>query len=470
MPHLRFNRRRFLKSVAAAPVCACPTVIPATVLARQGRLGANDRIEVGIIGCGVRGKYLIGNMPEEGRVVSVCDCSTSRIADTRRPEGQFVQTLRRFSETEGRRCTIFQDYRQMIDRQKMDAVMIATPDHHHVLAAMLACQANMDVYCEKPLTLTIREGRALTNAVQRYQRVLQVGSQQRSMQVNRDGCEFVRRGGLGKISHVELRNYPGPIAYTSFPKQSAPSSMDWEMFIGPTAMRPYHRNLWVKDDFKIGSLLWRGWDLYRSYSGHLMTNWGGHGVDMVQYALGTDRSGPVAVIPQMDALSPKLAARWMDKSPALGTIEDRRQDLMRFCPVTVHYANGVELRFVPDARRITFYGQKGTLAMSRNQYVANPKGLLTAPDPTEQAKWQGAGHVARPHIQNWFDCIKSRKQPVAPVEVGHRTATICHLANLARELQRPLRWDPETENILGDDEANRLTDRPRRKGFELPTV
>ena len=338
----------------------------------------------------------------------------------------------------------------------VDAVIIATPDHHHVLAAILACQAGLHVYVEKPLSIAIAEGRALVDAVKRHGSVCQVGSQQRTMEMNRFACQFIRDGRLGKISHVQVQNYPGPMRYEglpekSMPEQPVPEGHAWNLFCGPTPLRPYNRKLWVKDVFEVDGRLWRGWDLWRSYSGHLMTNWGAHGVDQVQWALGKDHTGPVEVRPLTEGY--------------LGE--------MRFCPVVARYADGIELRFDLKRKSVgaVFHGEHGRMIVSRNGFRTEPAGLVTdPPDPSVAEIWKGTGIVARPHIRNWLDCIHSRSEPNAPVEVGHRSITVCHLAGIARELGRKLRWDPQKELFPGDEEANALLDRPRRKGFELPGV
>ena len=192
------------------------------------------------------------------------------------PKGEFAKVLAQFTQSDAAKCATFQDYRGLLDRakakDKLDAVIIATPDHHHAQAAILALQAGLDVYLEKPLTVTIREGRLLVDAVKRTGRVLQVGSQQRTMEVNRFACEFIRNGGLGRISKVELPNYPGPLPMPSLDAEPTLGGVDFDLFCGPVPLRPHHRHLWMKEDFKVGDLLWRGWDLFRDYSGHLMTN------------------------------------------------------------------------------------------------------------------------------------------------------------------------------------------------------
>ena len=228
-------------------------------------IGANNRIRVGVIGVGVRGKYLIGNLPNTARVEAVCDCATSRIEDTLKPRGEFASVLAEFQSEQARHCSTYQDYRRMLDVKKLDAVIIATPDHHHVQAAMLALRAGLDVYVEKPMSLTIREGRLLANAVNETGRVLQVGSQQRSMEMNRFACEFIRDGGLGKVSRIDFR-ISGADDHTSVDAEPIPDGLAWDLFLGPTARRAHNRKLWVKDDFKVGDLLWRGWDLFEDFS------------------------------------------------------------------------------------------------------------------------------------------------------------------------------------------------------------
>ena len=316
---------------------------------------------------------------------------------------------------------------------------------------MLACQAGLDVYAEKPLSLTIAEGRSLADAVARHRRVLQVGSQQRSMEIDRFACQFVREGGLGRVSLVQMSAYTGPMVYDVLPEEPVPEGLDWDLFCGPTPLRRHNRKLWVKDEFTVDGRLWRGWDLWRDYSGHYMTNWGAHEGDMTQWALGMDHSGPVEV----------------------RLILEGHAGEMRRCPVAARYRTGVEIHFDQPVGPggSLFHGERGKLMILRNAFRADPPELIKdPPDPASVKLWQGAENVARLHLQNWLDCIKTRQSPNAPVEVGHRTATLCHLANIARELKRKLRWDPDKETFLGDEEATALLSRPRRPGFELPGV
>lgn len=468
----RYTRRQAFQSAASKVAISVPFVHGATLLA-QTTQAANDRLQLGLIGCGVRGKYLLANLPDDARVVALCDCSLSQVESALKPNGQFRRPLAKFADLDGPHCAAYQDYRTMLDREKLDGVIIATPDHHHALPMMLACERGMDVYVEKPLSLTVEEGRAMVEMAQKHSRIVQVGSQQRTMAVNRFACEFVRNGGLGEVRLVQIRNFPGPLRYQSLRKQasskSIPKDLDWNLFCGPTEPLPYDRDLIVKDAYKYGFLTWRGWDLFRRFSGHLMTNWGGHSVDMVQYALGMDESGPVKVEIHKDRIDKHVDDMWHDKTPPLGNVASDREDKLRFAPVSMHYSNGTVLSFEPHVRQTVFHGKRGKLFLSRNQYRTDPTDLAPPPDQQQQAIWQGDGHVARPHLENWLSCIRSRSIPNAPVEAGHRTATICHLANIAREVETPFEWDPrlETSDV---PETNRRLSRLRRAGFQLPSA
>ncbi|MCH5372597.1 MAG: Gfo/Idh/MocA family oxidoreductase [Planctomycetes bacterium] len=453
MSRAKVSRRRFLRRTAAAGLSAwaMPAFIPRRVLSAPGRPGANDRVHLGVIGTGIRGKYLIGSLPGESRVVAICDSYLPRVADTLKPTGRDDESLAAFRESDAPHCTGYQDYRRLIDNETLDGVMIATPDHHHVLAAMLACQAGLDVYVEKPLSLTIAEGRALVETAKRHGRVCQVGSQNRTMEINRYGCQLIRNGGIGRISLVEMPNYPGPMADADFPEQPIPDGLNWDLFCGPRPLAAHNRKRWVKDEFRVDGVLWRGWDLLRDYSGHLMTNWGAHSVDMVQSALGMERTGPVEIWPILEG----------------------HQGPRRTCPLAMRYASGVEIRFVLRlVDKWTFHGEKGKALMRRNLFETDPPELMVDPPDFEEAlkPWNGVSVVPKPHIENWLACIKTRGTPNAPLEIGHRSVTACHLAGIARELGRKVCWDPDREIFPSDDQANALLDRSRRPGWELPVA
>jgi predicted dehydrogenase len=417
------NRRELLGTMGFG--LALPYLVPRSVLSSPGKPGANERINIGVIGTGNRANLLIDQTPEPGRIVMLCDVDL----------GRCTLALKKRNVN----WPVVQDYRKLLERKDIDAVIVGTTDHARVLACIHACQAGKDIYAEKPLTLTIGEGKALVRAVRKYQRVLQVGSQQRSMAMNRVACEFVRTGGLGKLQEVRCVNYGGPNRYTGLPEEKVPSGVNWDLWCNQTELRPYNKRL------QFG---WMGW---RDYSGGTMTNWGAHGLDQVQWALGADGSGPTEIWTE-PAVKP---------APA---------------PVTLRYANGLlvklELAKTPMGGAI-FIGAEGKIEINRNKYNSNPADIIPNPPPqAEIDKWKDETGLwqAKYHLQNWLDCIATRAKPVADVEIGHRSISVCHLANIARELNRKLKWDPVQELFVGDAEANQLLERPRRKGYELPAV
>ena len=462
---MTITRRRLLAATVAGTAAAtvAPSAFARPGFARPGFARSVDaRLRVGLIGCGVRGRYLIGSLPAGAKIVAVCDCARSRIAETLRPDDEWTDVLGEFAAADGPAVRAFQDYRRMIDAGGLDAVIVAAPDHHHVPAAIHALEAGLHVYLEKPVSVCIAEGRTLVEAAERSGRALQVGSQQRSMAVNQVACDFVRGGGLGAVERVELPNYPGPLRDPEWPAEPIPPGLDWNLFLGDTPPRPHNRRLWVKDRFTVNGTAWRGWDLYRAYSGHLTTNWGAHGVDMALLALGRDDTGPTRIEPlpidaaAAAALTGDFRAKWRKKTlPPDGPWAAAR----RFHPVRLTYADGVRLEFLPGVKDATVFGARGSIAIPRNDFRASPVTLLPPPDPAAAALWEGRGFVARPHLQNWLDAIAGTADLNAPVEAGHRTATTCHLVNLARELGRPLRWDPAAERFMDDPEANALLSR-----------
>ncbi len=424
------TRRTFLGTTASLAIAAtggAPLFLPKQSL---GQVGPNDQIRVGAIGVGGRASLLLQQLPESAKIVALCDCNLPR--------------AEAFKAKTKESWPVYQDYRQLLDRKDIDAVIVATGEFQRVLPCIHACQAGKDVYAEKPLTLYVNEGRALVNAVRKYDRVLQVGSQQRSMAMNRVACELVRNGGLGKILQVQAINYGGAEASPAnpFPDAKVPAGLDWNLWLNQAASRPFHPD-------------WMGWMRWKDFAGGEMTNWGAHGVDQIQWALGMDDTGPVEIKP-------------LSSGP-------NGQVMMR-------YANGVEVHYVLESGRgpmggAVFIGEKGKLEINRNKFSSNPpeiaEQLRKQVDVVEEErKWSDSLALwqARWHMQDWLDCIRSRKRPVADVEIGHRSVSVCHLANIARAAGRPLRWNPEKEQFVNDEKANGYLDRPRRSGFELPTL
>jgi predicted dehydrogenase len=408
------SRRAFAKAALAS--AAFPLVLP------RGARGANDRIRVGVIGVGNRSNLLIDQLPPGAEIVAVSDCYGKRSEDA--------------AARRNAKWRIYDDYRTLLEQKDIDGVIIGTPDHARVRCAIHAVEAGKDVYAEKPLTLYVQEGRVLVRAVRKYGRVFQVGSQQRSMAMNRLACEFVRQGGLGHVRLVLGVNYSETIRNSGFPTEAALEGLNWDVWQNQTAERPFNPELFTH------------WMKYWDYSGADMTNWGAHGLDQVQSALGMDGSGPVEFWPLADG--PKGA-------------------------VAFRYANGVTVRLELPPGQLNagamFVGEKGRIEIVRNGFRTDPADMIKNLPPAEEVeKWNKAKWQAEYHMQDWLECMRSRKTPLADVEIGHRSVTVCHLANITRQLDRRLRWNPEAEQFVEDNEACDLLTRRRRKGYELPEV
>jgi predicted dehydrogenase len=411
----QLTRRKFT-AAGMLTGAAFPLILP-----RRAR-GANDRIRVGVIGVGNRSGLLIDQLPEGAEVIAVADCFRKRSED--------AAAKRKAA------WRIYDDHRRLLEDKDVDGVIVGTNDHARVLCAIHAVQAGKDGYAEKPLSLYVAEGRALVKAVRHYGRILQVGSQQRSMAMNRVACEFVRSGGLGRIRLVLGVNYPEPVRIAALPEEPAPEGMNWDVWLGQAAARPFSRELFTH------------WMRYWDYSGGEMTNWGAHGIDQIQSALGMDHTGPVAFWPLADGPGGAVAFR---------------------------YATGTEVRLEMPQGDLQggamFVGSKGRIEITRNDFRTDPRNLVKELPPREEVeKWNRAQWQAKYHMQDWLDCMKSRKPPLADVETGHRSISVCHLVNITRQLGRKLEWDPEAERFLHDAEADDLLDRPRRKGYELPEI
>jgi predicted dehydrogenase len=420
--------------------------------------GPNDQIGVGIIGCGRRNAQLQtgrggqGKPPAQARIVAVADFNKKR-AD---------------QWAEKHQCQAYQDYRALLDRKEVEVVIYATPEHWHYLPCIHACQAGKDIYGEQPLSHTIREGQVMVEAVRKHNRVFQTGEQQRSHPKTRKAVELILNGRIGKIQSVIGYNYPSPWE-CGFSAQPIPEGLDWDRWCGPGEVVPYHTDLYLSrvkyerewlepaEENAIGP----GWMSFRPYSGGELLNWGCHGLSMVQWALQMDGSGPVEV--------------WVEPAEKLGTLtynepetRDRGDAFASRTTVHYRYPNDVTLTLSGTQSRLgggaTFIGDKGRISIFRDGYECEPKGLDEDPLPADALRVYESDN----HMQNFFDCVESRRDPIMDVEAGHRVATLCHLGNVARWTGRRLNWDPEEEVFPGDDEANSYLDCPRREGYELP--
>ncbi|AGA25361.1 Gfo/Idh/MocA family protein [Singulisphaera acidiphila] len=427
MPNLSHpSRRQFL--TAATATLAIPTILPRSVF------GANERIVTGHIGVRNQGTanlkaFLDPKLTTLVSPAAMCDVDSRHL----KTAIEIVEKSR-----EKKKCDGYDDYRKVLDRKDIDAVVISTPDHWHALMEIHACQAGKDVYCEKPLSLTIREGRQMVEAARANNRIVQTGSQQRSSPGFREVCELVRSGRIGKVQKVLVGipkvNFEGD----ALPDSAPPTYLNYDRWLGPALYRPYNSK-------RVHYLFRFFWD----YSGGQMTNFGAHNIDIAQWGLGTDDTGPIS-------------------TEATATFDPQHKfEVPNSCRVTHTYANGVTLiigQDQPDIRGgTTFIGTDGTLFVDRSKKTSTPSTILKTPLS------EGDVHLyeSTNHYQNFLDCVKSRKTPICDVEIGHRSATICHLGNIAIRLGRKVQWDPAAERIIGDDEAAAMASRPHRSPYTI---
>ncbi|MEX2380842.1 MAG: Gfo/Idh/MocA family oxidoreductase [Opitutales bacterium] len=426
------SRRRFLGSAIAAMGIAgvAPSLIPSSALGRDGRNAASDRITLGFIGIGTQGRGHLNtflNNPEV-QVLAVCD------VDSERREHSHKMVEDRYARQNGAGsysgCAAYNDFRELLARDDIDAVVIATPDHWHAIPSIMAARAGKDVFCEKPLTLTVREGQEMREAVRRYGRVFQTGSQQRSSGNFRTACELVRSGYIGELIRVNAA-VGGTATDDYLPGETPPEGLDWNLWLGPAPWRPYNEILsprGVHSHFP-------NWRHYKDYSGGAMTDWGAHHFDIAQWGMGMDGSGPVEILPP------------------------NGEDVTE---LTYRYANGVTLH-KGGGNGVLFQGTEGEIEVNRGHLRTTPDSLMRQRlKPSDVHLYNSPGHHA-----DWLQCIRTRRRPICDVEIGASTINVCHLGNIALWLDRPIKWDPEKEEIVGDPEAARWLDRSSREPWGL---
>lgn len=420
------SRRTFLKT---AGVAAAPLILPSSVF---GAEAPSNRVNLAAIGVGQMGSgNLQGFLHTTGaQVVAVCDVDSDRAAAAK----QAVD--KRYTESMGKDyagCLMTTDLREIMARDDIDAVCISTADHWHVPAALMAVRAGKDVYCEKPLSLTIGEGRAVSDAVRQYGRIFLMGSQQRSDTRFRYACELVRNGRIGQVKNVKVGLVRGR-GHDPVRPQEPPKGLDWDLYVGPSPWRFYHKDC-CHYNFRFIS----------DFSGGQMLNWGAHHLDIAQWGLGTDRSGPVEVKGQGDFPT------------------DGPYDNPITYTVNYRYADGITLEAsTSHPSGVRWEGTEGWVYVTRGKIDASSKALLKSIIGPEEI------HLidSRNHKAHFVDCIRSRRETVAPCEVGHRSATMGHMGNIAMRLGKTLGWDPVAERF-DDDEANRFLARPMRGRWTL---
>ncbi len=432
MTRRQLNRRSFLRaSAGTATALAVPHFVPSTVLGRDGAVAPSEMITVGFIGTGSHGvhrnlrTYL---KQSDAKVLAVCDVDQARMLGAKKE----------VDKTYGNNdCTTTKDFRDILAREDIDAVMISTPDHWHVLMSVMAMKAGKDVQCEKP-TLTIDEGKTLVKTVRERDKVFQTSTEDRSLPVYHKMAELVRNGRIGKLqrSEVILPKQPGRPGDAT--PQPVPPGLDWDMWLGPAPEAPYTPD-GVHFNFR---WIW-------AYSGGIICDWGTHLFDTAQWANDTERTGPVEI-------------------DGHGTFwEGGLYDTVKDYDVTYKYANGVIMTCKPGNPSIKFIGSGGSLGNrgwnsgrieASSDAVTQP---ITGSDPTRLFTNPAGEH------RNFLDCVKSRKDPYFPVDIGHRVSTVCHLANISIKLGRKIEWDPEAECFANDPDATAMTSRPMRAPWSL---
>ena len=439
MGRVKPTRRGFLKTSAGALAAGAmtPYVFTADAEERSKPRAKNDRARIGAVGMRYQGTVVAKKSLAHGDVVAICDVDRE-IAE--KAKADF-----------GGKADLYEDYRKMMDRKDIDVVTIGTPDHWHTAMAIAACGAGKDVYCEKPLTLTIGEGKLLAKVVHQTGRVLQVGSWQRSDHRFRLACEMVHAGRIGKLREVEVilgkNKTGGPFAV-----EPPPPHLNWDVWQGQTPAVPY-----IKERCHYTFRWWY------EYSGGQMTDWGAHHLDIAQWGIGAQTSGPVEI--EGKARFPKVANGY---NVALD-FEARYV-----------YPNGVTMTVLDHGRNgVMFTGTEGRIFVNRGTISGKPvEDLAGNPLEREEFKLYGHDNLDRPermgkldsivnHMGNFFDCIRTRNAPLSDVLSQHRSVTTCHLGNIAMRLGRKLRWDPQKEQFPGDDEANAWLTRPQRKPYQI---
>ena len=451
------SRREFIQQVAAAAaVTGFPAIVPASVL---GSASPANRINVGAIGTGRISR--VHDLPgiwrhDIARVVAVCDVDSKRVQEARElVNGQYAkQTGKPYDGVQ-----TYGDYRELLANRDIDAVVISTPDHWHTLIAIAAVEAGKDVYLQKPASLTIAEGRALSNAVHRSGRIFQIGSQQRSSPQFRYAAELVLNGRIGQLKTVEV-GLPGDPAGDDEPVMPVPKNLNYDAWLGSTPVVPYTEK---RVHPQVGYDR-PGWLRCEQFGAGMITGWGAHHLDSAHWAMGTEYTGPVEVWGRAEF--PKKGL-WDVHGPF-------RTEAI--------YANGVHMIVSGDfPNGIKFIGTEGWIFVSRgNESVTasdpgarlkDPK-ALAASDPRLITSVIGPDEIhlydSRNHHQNWLECVKSRRQPIAPVEVAHRSCSACLVHHIAMKLPRKLYWDPQKERFRNDDEANAMLSRPQRPPYTIP--
>ncbi|CAK7058971.1 Gfo/Idh/MocA family oxidoreductase [Petrimonas sp.] len=437
----QLTRRKFLKTAAigAVGVAVFPQFVTSCQNKKAGEV-ADGIIRLGFIGLGQQAMYLLNGFMGMPEVEVVAGCDVYGIKRER-----FLKRVNDHNVTQQKSVAVevYENYKDLIAREDIDAVVIATPDHWHAFIAIAACNAKKNVYLEKPLTFTIKEGQELVKAVRNNGVILAVGSQQRSDPNFQHAVKMVQEGKIGKIEKVNAYVGAPPTPY-DLPEESVPADLNWPLWLGPSEFVHYNSQLNppISLDPEQKEQFWGAWRWYKELGGGFTTDWGAHMFDIAQWGLGMDNSGPVEIIP----------AGYQDT---------------KF--LTYKYADGAVMTEEPfdekQTKGVKFWGDKGWIEVSRGHYLASDDSLL----PPKVEETGGAYETKVPHLENFINAVKTKTDPVVPVEIGHRSCTVCTLGNIAYDMKRPIKWDPATEKFVDDPEAdkNRLFNKTYTEGYIL---
>jgi predicted dehydrogenase len=426
------TRRAFLKTSTLAATAFF--IVPRYVLGR-GYIAPSDRINIGFIGCGKQSASLQNNFLKTNQIEFIAAADVFKAKRER-----FIQGINKYNVSQGKEatnnCKAYHDFRELLQIKDIDAVIIAVPDHWHAAVAVRACNAGKDVYCEKPLSLTVAEGRAMVHAARKHDRIFQTGSMQRSWKEFRQAVELVRNGYIGEVKQIKV-NIDGPPKAWDLQGEPIPEGLDWNFWLGPnTIERPY--NSIIAPTIALEPSLWPQWRAYKEFGGGGMTDWGAHMFDIAQWGLNMDESGPVKVIAPADGAK-------------VGLIYE--------------YANGVQMIHVNEkgGAYCKFIGTNGEVHVGRGILKTSPETLK------DKVIGDNEKHVyySDNHYMDFLNSIRTRKKPICDVEVGHRTASVCNIGNIAYSLGRTLEWSPEREKFRHDSEANALLHRPMKKEWKV---
>lgn len=437
------TRRAFLTgsigTVAGATLLA-PTIVPSSIF---GANAPSNRVTVGMIGMGRQAYY--SNVKSflsfpDVQVVAVCDVDAWRLESGRKAVADHYAKDRSAGTFKG--CAVFRDFRDLLARADIDAVMVSTPDHWHVPISLAAVKAGKDVSCEKPLTLCIEEGRILSDTVRRYNRVFRTDSEFRSHACFQRTCELVLNGRIGKVHTIRTGVPVGDVAGPVEPTMPVPEELDYEMWLGPAPVAPYTVNR-VHEPHKYDR---PGWMRVRDYCEGMVTNWGAHLNDIAQWGNGTDRTGPVEV-------------EGTGKYP-----QDGLWGVLLDFEIQYKYANGVHLFYNTSRPYVRFEGSEGWIEADYNTRAvkAQPQSILDSPVKPDEI------HLPlKDEKRDFIDAVKTRGQTLEDAEVGQRTTSLCQIGHIAIQVGHKLRWDPQAERFTNDDAANRLLGRPMRSPWSL---